>query len=129
MKNKLLIFTLAFFTAPLFTNAQTTTVTGAVKDVNGLAYGGAQMKAQLVFPGTPVSNPTVTISVLAQCNANGFGSAPCQVPFAPNQGPFNLDNAGNLPGGGITLQDNSLVTPAGTQWLFTVNSNGNPPPI
>jgi hypothetical protein len=108
---------------------QTTQVTGTVKDVNAISYSGARMAAQLVFSGTPVSNPTVTISVLAQCKANGFASAPCQVPFNPNQGPFFLDTSGNIPGGGITLQDNALVTPAGAQWRFTVNSSGNPPPI
>lgn len=109
--------------------AQTTQVTGQVKDANGIPYAGAQMKAQLVFAGTPVSNPTVQISSLGQCKANGFGSAPCQVPFAPTNGPFNLDGSGNIPGGGITLQDNSLVTPAGTQWAFTVSTNGALPPF
>jgi hypothetical protein len=109
--------------------AQLTTVTGTVKDVNGIGYSGARVTAQLVFAGTPVSSPTVTISVLAQCQANGFGSAPCQVPFSPNQGPFFLDNGGNIPGGGITLQDNSLVQPGSTQWRFTANENGTPPPL
>lgn len=113
----------------LVTFAQTTQVTGQVKDVNGIPYAGAQMRAGLVFNGTPVSNPTVTISVLSQCRANGFGSAPCQVPFTPSNGPFNLDSAGNIPAGGITLQDNSLVTPAGTQWAFSVSTPGNPPPL
>jgi hypothetical protein len=109
--------------------AQTTTVTGTVNDANGLPYSNGAMKAGLVFAGTPVSNPTVTISVLAQCKANGFGSAPCQVPFNPNAGPYTLDPSGNVPGGGITLQDNSLVTPAGTQWQFTVSEVGVPPPF
>jgi|HubBroStandDraft_6_1064221.scaffolds.fasta_scaffold21350_2 hypothetical protein len=113
----------------LVTFAQTTQVTGQVLDTTQIPYAGAQMKAQLVFAGTPVSNPTVTISVLSQCRANGFGSAPCQVPFTPSNGPFNLDSAGNIPGGGITLQDNTQVTPSGTQWAFSVNTAGNPPPL
>jgi hypothetical protein len=92
--------------------AQSTQVTGTITDPNGLPYAGAAIKAGLVFAGTPVSNPTVTISTLSQCRANGFGSAPCQVPFNPSNGPFALDSGGNIPGGGITLQDNSLVTPA-----------------
>jgi hypothetical protein len=108
---------------------QTTQVTGQVLDVNNIPYAAAQMKAQLVFAGTPVSNPTVTISVLSQCIANGFGSAPCQVPFTPSNGPFNLDSGGNIPGGGITLQDNTQVTPSGTTWAFTVNTAGTPPPL
>lgn len=125
---KLILSTLllSFIALPL--SAQTTQVTGTVTDPNGLPYSGARVTAQLVFAGTPVSNPTVTISVLAQCRANGFGSAPCQVPFSPNQGPFSLDNSGNVPGGGITLQDNTLVQPASTQWLFTVSTNGIVPP-
>jgi hypothetical protein len=109
--------------------AQTTLVTGKAIDTNGIPYAGAQISAQLVFAGTPVSSPTVTISVLATCRANGFGSAPCQVPFNPSNGPFQLDPGGNIPGGGITLQDNALVTPSGTQWAFKINSAGNPPPI
>jgi hypothetical protein len=109
--------------------AQSTQVTGVVKDANGVPYAGAQMRAGLVFAGAPVSNPTVTISTLSQCRANGFGSAPCQVPFTPSNGPFNLDSGGNIPGGGITLQDNTQVTPAGTTWQFTVNTPGNPPPL
>jgi hypothetical protein len=109
--------------------AQATLVTGKVKDSSNLAYSGAQMTVGLTFAGAPVSNPTVTINVLAQCRANGFGSAPCQVPFNPSNGPFTLDAGGNIPGGGITLQDNTQVTPAGTTWTFTVNSNGNPPPL
>jgi hypothetical protein len=120
-------FLFSIFAVPA--QAQTTQVTGTVSDANGIAYSGARVTAQLVFAGTPVSNPTVTISVLAQCKANGFGSAPCQVPFSPNQGPFFLDSGGNVPGGGITLQDNSLVQPGSTQWLITVNENGTPPPV
>jgi len=109
--------------------AQSTQVTGQVLDANGIPYAGATVTVGLVFAGTPVSNPTVTISTLSQCKANGFGSAPCQVPFNPSNGPFTLDTSGHIPGGGITLQDNSLVTPGGAQWAFTVNSAGNPPPV
>jgi hypothetical protein len=126
---RILFAAATFVLCVISVSAQTTQVTGTVKDLNGIPYAGARMAAQLVFSGTPVSNPTVTINVLAQCKANGFGSAPCQVPFNPNQGPFFLDNSGNVPGGGVTLQDNSLVTPASTQWQFTVNSSGNPPPL
>lgn len=125
----LLVFAaLCLFSLPAA--AQLTTVSGTVKDVNGIPYVGGAMKAGLVFAGTPVSNPTLQISNLAQCKANGFGSAPCQVPFNPNAGPFTLDPFGNIAGGGITLQDNSLVTPAGTQWAFFVSETpGIPPPL
>lgn len=103
------------------TFAQSTSVTATITDPTGLPYTGASMRVGLVFAGTPVSNPTVTISTLSQCQANGFGFAPCQVPFAPTNGPFTLDSTGSIPGGGITLQDNNLVTPSGTQWQFSVS--------
>jgi hypothetical protein len=126
---KLLLFVSFFLLIALPAAAQTTLVTGQVKDTNGVPYAGAQISAQLVFAGTPVSNPTVTTNVLATCRANGFGSAPCQVPFNPSNGPFSLDGGGNIPAGGITVQDNTQVTPSGTQWAFKVNSAGNPPPL
>jgi len=111
--------------------AQYTTVTGTVTDVNTLPYANAQAKAQLVVAGAPVTGqPTVQITNAAQCQASGFGSAPCQVPFPGTIGPFSLDVNGNLPAGGLQFQDNTKVTPAGTQWLFTVNqSPGTPPPV
>jgi hypothetical protein len=101
--------------------AQTTQVTGTITDAQGIPYAGAQMTVGLTFAGTPVSNPTVTINVLAQCRANGFGSAPCQVPFSPTNGPFTLDPTGSIPGGGITLQDNTQVTPSGAKWTFSIS--------
>jgi hypothetical protein len=122
-------FLLSFF-CPFLALAQYTTVTGTVTDVNGLAYSGGQMKAQLVLNGGAVTGqPTVTINNLAQCNAGGFGSAPCQIPFPGTIGPFALDANGNMPTGGVQFPNNSLVTPAGTQWLFTINETpGIPPP-
>ncbi len=128
MKNFLRLFGV-FFLCVLPVAAQTTQVTGTVTDASGLPYSGASMKVGLVFAGTPVSNPTVTINTLSQCKANGFGSAPCQVPFAPTNGPFTLDSSGNIPSGGITLQDNTQVTPRDTQWQFSVSiAPGVPPP-
>lgn len=112
-----------------FAAAQTTQVTGTVTDTNSIPYAGARVTAQLIFAGVPASNPTVTVTGVAACRANGFGSSPCQVPFNPNQGPFYLDTNGNVPGGGITLQDNTQVTPASTQWLFSVSTPGTPPPL
>jgi hypothetical protein len=122
-------FLLSFF-CPFLAFAQYTTVTGTVTDVNGLAYASGQMKAQLVLNGSAVTGqPTVTINNLTQCNAGGFGSAPCKIPFPGTIGPFALDGNGNMPLGGVQFQDNNQVTPAGTQWLFTVNETpGIPPP-
>jgi hypothetical protein len=107
--------------------AQTTVVTGTVTDPNGLAYAGATVKAQLVLAGAGVTGqPTVTINNAQQCRAAGQGSAPCQVPFPGSVGPWTLDSAGSFT---QNLQDNAQVTPAGTQWLFSVTiSPGVLPP-
>jgi len=130
MKRFLLLCVLSALSAgSLF--AQVTTVTGQVLDVNGIPYAGAQVKAQLVTTaGSPVTGqPTVTNNSAASCKQAGFGSAPCQIPFQGTFGPTTLDSAGKIPAGGIQLQDNSQVTPASTQWLFTVNEIGNPLPL
>lgn len=108
--------------------AQTTIVTGTVKDPNGVPYSGASIKAQLVLAGASVTGqPTVTVTDVQACRSSGFGSSPCQVPFQGTKGPFTLDSTGSF---SQTLQDNALVTPAGTQWLFTITmSPGIPPPL
>jgi len=115
---------------PVPSPGQLTAVTATVVDPNGIPYAGAQLKAQLVLSGVSVTGqPTVTVSSQAQCTSGGFGTAPCQVPFQGTVGPVTLDGGGNIPGGGINLQTNSLVTPSGTQWLVTVFSTGVPPPF
>jgi hypothetical protein len=118
------------FLLPSSLRAQTTLVTGTVVDPNGLPYSGAQLKAQLSLAGASVTGqPTVTVSSQAQCISAGAGNAPCQVPFSGTAGPVTLDNSGNIPGGGINLQTNSLITPAGTTWTISVTiSPGITPP-
>lgn len=108
-------------------SAQTTQVTGTIVDPANLAYAGATLKSQLVVNGAGVTGqPTVTVNNAGQCASGGFGSAPCQVPFHGTHGPITLDSTGSF---NIALEDNSLVTPGGTQWLFTVTiSPGIPPP-
>lgn len=114
---------------PLSSFAQSTLVNGTVTDPNGVPYANAAMKIVLVdtASGIPVGSPTVTVASQAQCTAARAGTAPCQIPI---QGTFQLalDSSGNIPGGGIVLSDNSLVTPSGTQWQFTVTTPGIPPP-
>lgn len=130
MRDRLLCGFLLLVFSAIPASAQNTTVTGTITDVNTLPYSSAISKAQLVTTaGSPVTGqPTVTVNNTAQCNAGGFGSAPCQLPF-PGTVSFTLDANGNLPGGGIQLANNTLVTPAGTQWLFTFNETpGIPPP-
>jgi hypothetical protein len=107
--------------------AQTTLVTGTVKDLNGVAYAGGTIKAQLVLAGAGVNGtPTVTVTGVQACASSGFGSSPCQVPFSGTDGPVNLDSTGSF---SMALQSNNLVTPSGTQWLFSVTSQGAPPPL
>jgi hypothetical protein len=120
---------LAFlFLLPAAAWCQTTTVSGTVTDPNTLAYTPGVIKAQLVSTaGSPVTGqPTVTVNNQGQCVSAGLGSAPCKMPFQGTVGQFALDNTGSFT---TTLQDNTQVTPAGTQWLFTVNSTGTPPPV
>lgn len=109
--------------------AQLTTVSGTVTDPNNIPYAGGQLKVQLVAAagGAVTGQPTVTVSNQAQCVSGGFGSSPCQVPFQGTVGSFQLSPTGTFT---VNLQDNTLVTPAGTQWLFTVTiAPGVPPPL
>jgi hypothetical protein len=124
---KALFFVAIFFTCSLAVRAQTTLVTGTIIDPNGLPYAGAKVKAQLVSATGPVTGqPTVTISSNAQCASAGQGSAPCQIPFPGTAGPVTADVNGKFT---LALQDNALVTPAATQWFFTVTETpGIPPP-
>lgn len=120
--------TLLFFVVTPTCFAQVTVVTGTVKDTNGVPYAGASIKAQLVLAGAAVNGqPTVTVTGVQACRSSGFGSSPCQVPFQGTTGPFTLDSTGSF---SQSLQDNALVTPASTQWLFSVTiSPGVPPPL
>lgn len=108
---------LIFFLTVTSAAAQTI-VTATVHDPVGVPYSLASVKAQLVLAGAGVTGqPTVTINNAQQCSSAGQGSAPCQVPFQGTIGPFSMDSNGSFT---VVLQDNALVTPAGTQWLFTV---------
>lgn len=113
--------------SPICSIAQVTSVTGTIVDPSGLPYAGGTLKAQLVLAGAGVNGtPVVTVSNAQQCAASGFGSAPCRVPFQGTVGPVTLDPTGSF---SLSLQDNALVTPAATQWLFSVTiSPGIPPP-
>jgi hypothetical protein len=112
-------------------SAQATTVTGQVKDVNGISYANARLTLTLVNANgfTLTAPATITQASSAICQAAGLGPAPCQQPFPMNLGPFTLDAGGNVPGGGITATDNTLATPAGTLWVITALTLGSPPPL
>ncbi len=108
--------------------AQFTNVTGTVVDPNNFPYIGATLKAQLVLAGAGVNGqPTVTVTGVQACRSSGFGSSPCQVPIQGTIGPVTLDAGGSF---SLSLADNALVTPAATQWLFTVTiAPGESPPV
>jgi len=80
--------------------AQTTVVTGTVVDPSGIPYAGGTILPQLVVPGGPT--PTLNGNV-----------------FTPSTSPATLDSNGKF---SLTLQDNTQVSPASTQWKFTVCS-------
>jgi len=118
MRRLLSIGALCLLALPVY--AQTTLVSATITDPNGLPYAGAQVKAQLVTTGgaAVTGQPTVTVSSNAQCASSGQGSAPCQIPFPGSVGFFSADQKGHFT---VVLQDNTLVTPAATEWLFTIS--------
>ena len=88
------------FVAPA--RAQFTTVTGNIDDPSGIPYAGGTISAQLV-PGS---------------------SGPWRLsgqPYSGIVGSVTLDSTGSF---SIRVGDNSLITPGGTQWVFTVRSAG-----
>lgn len=113
--------------AALPASGQLTNVSATVTDGNGIPYANGTVKAQIVFTagGAATGQPTVTVSSAQQCASAGKGSAPCQIEFSGTVGPFTLDATGSF---NVALQDNVLVTPAATQWLFTIQHPGEGPP-
>lgn len=81
--------------------AQFTIVTGTVIDPNGFPYAGGTIVATLVSPG----GTSVTL--------NGFA-------YTPPATPAGLNSAGAFI---IRLGDNSILSPGGTQWRFSVCSS------
>lgn len=91
-----------------------TTVTGTITDPNGLPYSFATISAQL----QPSSSVTPTIP--PPCN--GQLSTPCSV------APFTQATADVNGTFSMNLASNAVLTPAGSQWTFTVSETGVPPP-
>lgn len=96
--------------------AQTPTiVSGTITDSNGVAYSFAKVSAQLL-PTT--ASPTIIVNgVPVQIGGQQNGSADVN-------GNFTMALFCNSAGGGC-----SVISPSGTQWQFTVNENGSPPPL
>jgi hypothetical protein len=80
--------------------AQFTTVSGTVIDPNGLPYSNGTINATLIFSGgTPMLNG---------------------VPYQPPTQATLLDLSGSFK---LQLADTSLLSPAGSKWLFTLCSS------
>jgi hypothetical protein len=92
----------------------TTTVSGTVKDANGVPYSNGTVQAQLLPAG-------VTPTVPPPCN--GQAATPCVV-SAFQRG--STDASGNF---NMNLASNGALSPGGTQWQFTVNATGAPAPL
>src|SRR5690348_5866635 len=89
-----------------------TTVTATVVDPHGVPYGGATVQATLSPPG--VQSPCVVTG--SNC-----------VPIQGTVGPVSLDLTGSF---ALNLYPNASITPALTQWTFTVCiSPGVVPPL
>jgi hypothetical protein len=105
-KMKLLILASLLF-LPAIAQAQFTLVTGTVTDPNGIPYVGGTISASLVTLGG--TSPTL----------NG-------VSFSGLSSPVQLDSNAKFT---MRLADNNVISPGGTQWKFTVNHVGVPPPF
>jgi hypothetical protein len=107
---------LFLFLSPI--SAQTPTlVSGTITDTNGVPYAFAKVSASLV--GIP---PNVNATILVNGIPVGIGGQ--QNASADVNGNFTMNLFCNSAGGGC-----SVISPGGTQWQFTVNETGTPPPL
>lgn len=82
-----------------------TAVSGSIADPAGIPYANCNITAELVPSGT---NPTIGGAAIGGMNRAG------------------CDAGGNF---AMNLGSNAVIQPGGTQWKFTVNTNGAPPPL
>jgi len=112
MKRLICLLIILFGVARIAAAQSQTTVTATVVDPNGVPYGDATLKATLSPPG--VQSPCV------------FTGSNC-VPIQGTVGPVSLDSTGSFT---LNLYPNASITPALTQWTFTVCiSPGVVPPL
>lgn len=88
--------------------AQTTVVSATVTDTDGTSWAYGTVKVQ--FIPNP-NNPNISIY-----NINGTPLSATVL----NQGPVSLGSGGSF---SLTVYDNTLVTPVGSQWQYTVCPN------
>jgi len=109
LMKKILLLCAALCGFTLTAHAQNPTiVTGCITDPNGIKYSGGSFQVQLVPTGG------------GQPSVNG-------IPISGSMGPSPLDANGCLPP--IALYPNSVITPSGTKWQFTISNPGAPPPV
>jgi hypothetical protein len=82
-----------------------TAVSATIVDPNGIPYSNATIQAQLVPTGTTPTLNGVQVASFSSASANTAGT-------------FSM-----------TLASNAALSPGGTQWQFTVNETGVPPPF
>lgn len=109
------VFFLTVCAAPLVQAQTPTVVTGTITDANGLPYSFAKVSAQLI-PTT--ASPTVIVGAIPK-QIGGQQNATADV-----NGTFSMNLFCNVAGGGC-----SVISPAGTQWQFTVTTPGISPPL
>lgn len=110
---KIILFALVAMFLPLAAAAQEkVNVIGTVMDPHGTLYAGGTISARLVPPGGP--SPTVNGLPI-----NGFS------------GNYPMGDAVSAPGGvfSMSIYGNDVITPANTQWVFTVCNPGSLPPV
>lgn len=103
------LFLMSCLLLPASGFAQFTRVSGTVQDSNGIPYAGGTISAVLV-PGS----------------AGGWRLSGQS--YSGRLQNTSLDSTGSFT---VQMGDNNVILPAGTQWLFTVNSNpgGIQPPL
>ena len=85
--------------------AQMTTVTGTVVDTDGTTWANGSISVQFI------PNPSYPNISTYKINGAPLSSA------VTNQGPLSLSSGGAF---SVSVYNNSLVTPIGSQWRFTV---------
>ena len=90
---------------------QTTVVSGTVVDPSGIPYAFGTVKAQLTSPGA-----TVTNNNQAQCISAARQRA-LPAPHSGHGGTSSRRRAGHF---SMMLYSNTSISPAATQWVFTV---------
>lgn len=106
------VFSLALLCFSVSATAQKATVTGTVIDPHGTLYASGSISAELFPPGGP--SPTVNNQQINGATGN-----------------YPMGDAISAPGGffSMNIYRNDVISPAGTQWVFTICNPGATPPV